>query len=249
MYNGNRRAVGYKFAVWNCGRGLVQDVFSTKLEEVKQFIAKNKPHCFGIIESDFFSALSQSRSKKYSSSEIKEKLKIEGYNIEFPETWEKHGQARLICYVSDKIKYKRKWLQDGLDHIPSITLEVGLGKATKITVHYYYREWTNGVTGESDGASQLLHLKQHISQWEKLVRSGRQFVALGDANICAMTWNDHNYRLKELATEIQTFLLQESCSQLVNKYTRIQSNAGSLQKSCLDHVTTNVPEKCSVPEV
>ena len=44
MYNGNRRAVGYKFAVWNCGRGLVQDVFSTKLEEVKQFIAKNKPH-------------------------------------------------------------------------------------------------------------------------------------------------------------------------------------------------------------
>ena len=46
MYNGNRRAVGYKFAVWNCGRGLVQDVFSTKLLEVKQFIAKNKPHCF-----------------------------------------------------------------------------------------------------------------------------------------------------------------------------------------------------------
>ena len=96
MYNGNRRVVGYKFAVWNCGRGLVQDVFSTQLEEVKQFIAKNKPHCFGIIESDFFSTLSQNRSKKYSTSEIKEKLKIEGYTIEFPETWEKHGQARLI---------------------------------------------------------------------------------------------------------------------------------------------------------
>ena len=71
MYNGNRRAVGYKFAVWNCGRGLVQDVFSTKLEEVKQFITKNKPHCFGIIESDFFSTLSQNRSKNIQQQKLK----------------------------------------------------------------------------------------------------------------------------------------------------------------------------------
>merc|ERR1711984_60414 len=30
---------------------------------------------------------------------------------------------------------------------------------------------------------------------------------------------------------------------------RTQSVAGILQKSCLDHITTNVPEKCSIPEV
>ena len=47
----------------------------------------------------------------------------------------------------------------------------------------------------------------------------------------------------------RSILLRESCFQLVDKYTRIQSVSGSLQYSCLDHVTTNVPEKCNIPEV
>ena len=177
IINGNRRIIGYKLAVWNCSRGLIQDDFSSKLVEIKQFINTRKPHCFGIIESGLFSHDSQvNRHRKYSSTEIREKLKIDGYNIEFPSSWYTHGQARLICYVSDEIKYRRKHLNDGLDHIPSITLEVGLGKATKTTVHYYYREWTNGVTGESDNASQLVQLQQHVGQWEALVRSGRKFI-------------------------------------------------------------------------
>ena len=105
------------------------------------------------------------------------------------------------------------------------------------------------MTGESDNASQLVQLQQHVGQWEALVRSGRKFISLGDANVCAMHWNDPNFRNKNLSTQIQTFLLCESCSQLVNKYTRVQSVSGVLQRSCIDHVTTNVPEKCSVPEV
>ena len=35
---GNRRSVGYKLAVWNCGRGLVQEGFSVKFHEVKHFL-------------------------------------------------------------------------------------------------------------------------------------------------------------------------------------------------------------------
>ena len=176
-------------------------------------------------------------------------LAIDGYSIEFTSTWESHVQARLICYVSDQIKYKRKKLNDGLDHIPSITLEVGLGKATTTTVHYYYREWTNGVTGESSKASQLVQLQEHVRQWNTMVRGGRNFVALGDANICALHWNDQNFKHKALANEVHSFLLRESCFQLVKKYTRVQNVAGELQRSCLDHVTTNIPEKCTVPEV
>ena len=64
-----------------------------------------------------------------------------------------------------------------------------------------------------------------------------------------MTWNDENFRNKNLSEEIHQFLLEESCFQIVNKYTRVQEVDGNLQRSCLDHVTTNVPEKCSVPEV
>ena len=49
IINGNRRSIGYKLAVWNCGRGLVQEGFSIKLREIKQFLESKKPHCFGVI--------------------------------------------------------------------------------------------------------------------------------------------------------------------------------------------------------
>ena len=249
IYNGNRSKSGYKFAIWNCGRGLLQDEFSPKLTEIKQFIEKRKPHCMGIIEADLFGLNSEAIRKKYSTEEIKEKLQISGYNIELPSSWEKYGQARLFCYVSEEVRYQRKELDNTVDHLPTITLEVGFGKATKIIVHFFYREWTSGVTGESDARSQNQRLEQHLGQWESLLRSGKQFIALGDANLCALHWYDSDYRLKSLANVMQTFLLRESCFQIVNKYTRIQSVAGRLQRSCLDQVITNVPEKCNIPEV
>ena len=105
------------------------------------------------------------------------------------------------------------------------------------------------MTGESTKASQLVQLQKHVSQWDTLVRSGRNFVSLGDANICALQWNDSNYKHKDLANVVHTFLLRESCVQLVKKYTRVQSVAGVVQRSCIDHVTTNIPEKCNIPEV
>ena len=250
IINGNRRSQGYKLAVWNCGRGLVQEDFSIKLNEIKKFVESKKPHCFAIIESDFFSPQSDAnRARKYTTNEINENLKIDGYKIEFPKTWNIHGQARLICYVSEEIKYTRKYFDQTFDHIPSITLEIGLGRATKTIVHYYYREWKNGVTGESSPASQLADLRLHINQWEELVNTGRNFVSLGDANLCSMSWNEDNFQHKNMSEEVQRFLLEESCFQIVDKFTRVQEVAGRLQRSCIDHVTTNVPEKCNTPEV
>ena len=187
--------------------------------------------------------------RKYRTNEIKEKLKIDVYKIELPKPWDIHGQARLICYVSEDLKYSRKYFDPTFNHIPSITLEIGLGRATKTTVHYYYREWTNGVTGEDSSSSQLADLKHHINQWQDIANTGRHFLALGDANLCSLTWNEDMYNHKKLSEEVQEFLLEESCFQIVNKYTRVIEVAGILQKSCLDHVTTNIPEKCSIPEV
>ena len=65
IINGNRRSVGYKLAMWNCGRGLVQEGFSVKFHEIKQFLETKRPHCFGIIESN----LSQ-QSKPNKQSQI-----------------------------------------------------------------------------------------------------------------------------------------------------------------------------------
>ena len=202
-----------------------------------------------MIESDLFSHQSQTSRVKYTTAALKEILKVDGYKIEFPTSWEVHGQARLICYVSEEVNCRRKYLTASYHHLPTITLEIGLGRATKTTVHYYYREWKNGVTGESNSTSQLNHIRQHISQWKEIANSGRNFVALGDTNLCALSWNDQNFRHKELSEEVLNFLLSESCFQLVNKPTRIQSVAGNLHTSCLDHVSTNIPEKCSIPEI
>ena len=92
-------------------------------------------------------------------------------------------------------------------------------------------------------------MKQHINQWREIADSGRNFVILGDANLCALSWNDPNFTHKELAEVVNNFLLEESCFQLVNKATRVQTVGGQLKKSCLDHITTNVPERCSIPDV
>ena len=80
IINGNRRSVGYRLAVWNCGRGLIQEGFSVKLNEVKHFLRSKKPHCLGVIESDLFSHKCQTSRAKYTTAELKEILNIDGYN-------------------------------------------------------------------------------------------------------------------------------------------------------------------------
>ena len=229
---------------------MVQEGVSSKFNEVKQFLSVRKPHCLAIIESDVYKLTSNvARVNNFSTSELQEVLKIDGYKLELPNTWEVHGQARILCYVSEEINYIRRLFTPEFDHIPSITLELGLGKASKTIVHYYYREWKNGVTGGDNQQSQIDDLKLHIRQWTELVTTGRNFISIGDANLCAMSWNESNYRHKELASIVQQFMVDESCFQLVQRPTRIQSVGGVLQQSCLDHVTTNVPEKCSLPEI
>ena len=131
ILNGNRNKKGYKFALWNCGRGLLSEDGQAKITEVQQFIDQKRPHCFGIIESDLFGVNSDKNRKKYTTSEINEKLKIDGYSLELPFSWNIHGQARILCYVSNEVKYARINLNNGNDHLPSITLSVGLGRATK----------------------------------------------------------------------------------------------------------------------
>ena len=101
------------------------------------FLQRKKPHCFGVIESDLFSHRSQTNRVKYTTAELREILKVDGYKIEFPTSWEIYGQARLICYVSEEVKCTRKYLTASYDYLPTITLEIGLGKAMKTTVHYY----------------------------------------------------------------------------------------------------------------
>ena len=67
--------------------------------------------------------------------------------------------------------------------------------------------------------------------------------------MCALSWNQADFRHKSLSDRVKKFLLDYSCYQLVNTWTRIQKSGNNIMRSCLDHVVTNVPDKCSLPEV
>ena len=130
MY-GNKRRLGYKIGFWNCRKGLLNnnDNDSEKFIETKLFIQKHKLHVFALIESDIHSAQSRlKRNKTFTTEEIKSKLNIDGYNLELPDSWTNHGQARLIVYISQDLNYKRVAMDQADSDLPNVTIEIGLGR-------------------------------------------------------------------------------------------------------------------------
>ena len=125
--NGNRRRTGYRLSFWNCIRRLINRASeeTNKFVDIKCFIQKHKPHVLGIIESDIYSPTG--KRQKFSTNEVKEKLKIEGYKLVFPETWNQHEQARIIAFISDDVVFKQKKEDSKYNELPNITLEIGLG--------------------------------------------------------------------------------------------------------------------------
>ena len=184
---------------------------------------------------------------------MKEKLHIPGYSVILPDSWKKYDQARIVVFISDDIKAVPVPQLPSNSDLPIITLDVGLGRCKKTRVNYYYREWTNGVTGESSQPAQLQNLQRLVTHWTQLPgQQQRDVVTLGDANLCAMSWNKPDYptNLKELAEILKLFFINESFSQLVGVFTRSQTSVnGTISQSCIDHIGTNVPEKCSIPHV
>ena len=249
---GNRRNLGYRLAEWNCARGLLtcHSEDSDKLVDIKHFIETHKPHLMGIIEADIHRPNSNAgRTNTFTTQQIHDKLKVEGYSIILPKSWSTHDQARILVYVSDAIKVVKKDIDD--DDLPSITLEIGLGRERKTTVNYYYREWTGGVSGDDSHGGQVERLNRQVHLWRSLANQDRDVVLLGDANLCALSWNDADYPAdkKVLANLIHDFNLEQTFVQVVERYTRTELRGNSIQKGCLDHISTNSPGKCEASEV
>ena len=250
---GNRR-LGYKLSFWNCRRRLV-DISgrdTDKLVDIKKFIGKNKPHVFGVIESDLHSlASTRNCNTKLSTEDLKDKLKIEGYNIELPETWGLHGQARVLAYVSENLIYKIKPPDPTISDLPNITLEIGLGREKKTVVNIFYREWSSRIDGQSSQISQLERLNRQIHFWRSLYKLKKDIIILGDANLDAKRWNDadYNVNLKSLSNLLQEHLLEESSHQIVKEFTRSEMRNNSIQRSLIDHIYTNNPMKCEAVRV
>ena len=248
---GNRK-LGYNLAAWNCRKGLVKsdNTASEKLTDIKQFLYKNDLHLLGVIESDLHSLSSRvKRAKPISTKEIIQNLHIEGYAIKLPLSWKVHGQARILLYVKVNIKVKLKEISRQDSDLPSLSCEIGLGREKKSCVNFFYREWTGGVSGLADTASQQDRLLRQVKHWTSLYTGGRDVTILGDANLCAFKWNDSSYQQKSLSDITQDFLLETSSFQLVKDFTRSELSGNELVRSCIDHCYTDVPEKHSKPQV
>ena len=249
MVNGNRKVPGYKIAGWNCGRGLMSrnGKKTDKIADIKLFIEQNKPSLLGVIESDIHGLNSPSnRRTTFSKDDILDQLSIEGYSILLPDTWESYNQARIIVFASDDIKVKQRVNTDNFRDLPSMTLEIGNGRERKTLVNYYYREWTGGISSDNSQAGQHDRFSRQVQHWRDLRLEDKDLVLVGDANFCSQSCSDPNYPpdLKSIANIATDFYLEESMTQMIEQPTRTELRGNLVQKSCIDHITTNSPGKC-----
>ena len=240
---GNRKNVGYKYFSWNCDRGLIS---KHKIEDVRVFAARHKPHFLAVSEVD----LKRNENKKnnddtneLSTDQVNDILKIDGYRIILPHSWEIHGKARIIVYANEEVAAKLKETNNDEDHLQNILLEVGFGKSKTHLVNFYYREWKSCISGENSQNYQLQCLSKLMNIWRRCTVQDKDFVALGDMNICAKQMNDPSYIHNNLSEVLNDFMIEEGCHQIVEDYTRIRAVNGTVQRSCLDHVTVNCLSK------
>ena len=138
---GYRRNLGYKYFSWNCDRAYLS---KNKIEDVKQIAIRHKPHFIGISEVNLrrneHAPNDNENNNEFSTEQVHEKLKIEGYRLFLPASWVNHNKARLIVYVDENISVKLGHNPSHSSHIQNILLEVGFGKTKKHFVSFYYRE-------------------------------------------------------------------------------------------------------------
>ena len=248
--HGNKNKPGLKIAAWNCGRGLMSrnSNISDKMTDIKLFIQKHQPSIFGIIESDIHGLNTPSaRVTTFTKEDILQQLSVSGYTVFLPDTWDSFNQARLIILAKQDVKIKQRANPHFIHDLPSITLEIGLGRERKTLVNYYYREWTGGLTNDCTQAAQLDRFSRQVEYWKMLVQEDRDLLLLGDANYCSLTCSDPNYPadLKAISNLATDFILEESLTELIDKPTRTELRGNTIQRSCIDHITTNCPGKCN----
>ena len=144
---------------------------------------------FCLIESDLHSILSRYRRRDpLKEEDIKRILSISGYEMHLPRTWYKHGQARILVYSKDDINVEEIKLSDRLSDLPIMSFYVRTSKEKKTIVNYFYREFTGGVSGLEDIASQNERLRRMTDNRRQLNKIGKDVVCMGNANLCGIKW-------------------------------------------------------------
>ena len=238
--NGNGRTKGVRVYHLNIRK------LQNKASEIKNVIKELNPHLFSVSECEL---------RKNSPSFNMEKLKVPGYNIHFPKSWDAHGYARVVLYYKKTFDCPRiPELED--DHLQTIWVKFGFKNSKAGYYCHTYREHTSNL-GNSHQV-QKEKLIQLVDQCENALIHGNpaepnEIYILGDMNLDSHKdrWLQRDYPLYGLAQIIHEFCNSNNVSQLVNEITRAQYNsvAKKTDISCIDHIYTNCKFKCSSPTV
>ena len=246
---GNRKNTGYKYFSWNCDRGFIS---KHKIEDVRVFAARHRPHFIAVSEVDLKrneNNKNDDNSNELSTEQVHDKLRINGYKIILPHSWLIHNKARILVYANDEIKANLKKVKDDENHLQNVLLEVGFGKSKTHFVNFYYREWKSCVSGENSTDYQLHCLTKLMDIWRRCTEGDKDFIALGDMNLCAKEMDNPAYIHNNLSDVVNDFMIEEGCHQMVEEITRVRAVGGTVQRSCLDHITVNCLSKMNRCEV
>jgi len=123
------------------------------------------------------------------------------------------------------------------NEFPTIWLEIIRNKCKNLLVCGFYQELTRNDDSTEAGPSQ--RMKILIDQMERAAKENKSIIMMGDANLCAQKWDEDEYRLFNLASELKGSLGQFGLKNLGLGKTYMADrlrNDGTVIESALDHI-------------
>ena len=215
-----------------------------KVGEIKNIISGEKPTILGLSECEL----------RKENIDLKN-LKIPGYEILFPKSWEMHGFARIVVYVKKTFQYCQIHdLED--DFVQSIWIKGSFRNSKSLYICHAYREHASQLGASIN--NQKDYLNKFLVQWEcatehNAATEPNEVHVCGDMNLDYLPsrWLKPQYRLFSLTKLVQNVCNAYNFSQLVTSPTRAMYNSvtNETSLSCIDHIYCNFKHRCSPPRV
>ena len=215
-----------------------------KVSEIKNIIKKEAPDIFGLSECDL-------KKEGFDTNN----LKIPGYEVLFPKSWNVYGFARVLVYIKKTLNYEQV-LDLEHDQIQSVWIRGGFKSGKNIYFCHAYREHSSVMGDSLNSQKEYLHI--FVRQWEDAtlhnfpLEPNEVHISL-DMNLDYLKekWLQPTYRLCSLTRLVENVCNANNFTQLVVEPTRSMYNSvtNTTEISCIDHVYCNARHKCSRPEI
>ena len=221
-----------------------------KVGEIALFITTHDLDILAISESNLHGVRSRvMRTNPVNIHCINNALRIPGYHIILPDSWQHHHTARIFLYVRDSITSVNISTNVDSTDLPIIAVKAKKNKEEPTAVVARYREYTGAASGLSTTQAQAERLTRMLEIWRIVEQKGLDTIILGDINLDYKKWNCTGSQQQALIDQVKLTQVQATLTQMVKEDTRYQLVAGMPQSSMIDHMYTKCPDKIKGVEV